>query len=285
MQTLVQALIKLNIITAFILSSFSRTASVQAFFKKSPLRTVTQRQLSNRMNMTSSAKTTSSETTHSKYEKTHSKYEKRAAGFWNRLANHYYKQPIQDDEAYRKKLAMTRGYFTPQSRVLEFGCGTGGTAIQHAPYVAHVHAIDVSSKMIDIAKSQADTASPPVTNVHFECAGIDTFQAPEPYDVVMGMSILHLLPNKDEILQRVHGMVKPGGYFVSSTACLGDFGAAIFLKYATPPLTFLGVMPTLNVFTKDELKTSIEKAGFSIEEEFQPGNEKDKAVFIVAKKI
>jgi hypothetical protein len=44
------------------------------------------------------------------------------------------------------------------------------------------------------------------------------------------------------------------------------------------------LLPKLNVFTKDELKRSIENAGFVIEEEFYPVNEKDKAVFLVAKK-
>ncbi|KAL3924758.1 MAG: hypothetical protein SGILL_000853 [Bacillariaceae sp.] len=218
---------------------------------------------------------------------THSKYEKHAAGFWNRLANHYYNQPIKDGEAYEKKLEITRGYLTPQSKILEFGCGTGGTAIKHASYVHTVHAIDFSSKMIDIAKDQAAKADPAVPNVKFQCVGIDSYQVPEAsYDVVMGMSILHLLPNKDQVLGRVHTMVKPGGYFVSSTTCMGDF-AGTFLKYVAPPLSRMGLLPKLIVFTKDELKASIEKAGFTIEEEYQSGDGKDKeaAVFLVAKKI
>ncbi|KAG7347079.1 methylase [Nitzschia inconspicua] len=215
----------------------------------------------------------------------HSNYEKRAARFWNRLADYYFKQPIQDEEAYQKKLEMTQAYFTPKSSILEFGCGTGGTALKHAPFVERVHAIDISSKMIDIATSQAESSDLAVSNVTFECAGIDNFQASQPYDVVLGMSILHLLPNKDQVLQRIHGMVKPGGYFVSSTPCLGDHSAGTFIKFVAPPLSFLGIIPKLTIFTKSELKSSIEKAGFSIEEEFQPGNQKEKAVLIVAKKI
>lgn len=269
--------IPLALITIIIVLSSSTIGCAKAFFSESSVSTTSTTQKLQKM--TNSGKTTPMDTTHSKDEK-------RAARFWNGLANHYYKQPIQDEDAYQKKLGMTRKYFTPQSSVLEFGCGTGGTALQHALYVKHIHAIDFSSKMIDIANQQVkDAADPPVTNVTFECAGIDTFQASESsYDVVMGMSVLHLLPNKDEILQRVHGMVKPGGYFVSSTTCMGDF-AGVFVKFVAPPLTFLGIMPKLNVFTKAELKSSIEKVGFSIEEEFQPGNEKDKAVFIVANKI
>ena len=216
---------------------------------------------------------------------THSKYEKKAAGFWNRISNFYFKQTIKDEEAYRHKLEMTREYLTPESNVLEFGCGTGGTAIKHAPYVKSIKGIDISKNMVEIAQTQAKDAS--VDNVKFQCIGIDSLQAPEAsYDVVMGMSILHLLPNKDKVLEQVHTLVKPGGYFVSSTTCMGDF-SGIFLKYVAPPMSWMGIMPKLNVFTKDELKESIQKAGFTIEEEYQPGDGKDKeaAVFLVAKKI
>ena len=40
------------------------------------------------------------------------------------------------------------------------------TAISHAPYVKHIHAIDISSKMIEIAHGKVDAEK--VTNVTFE---------------------------------------------------------------------------------------------------------------------
>jgi len=40
--------------------------------------------------------------------------------------------------------------------LLEFGCGTGSTAIVHVPYVNHIHAIDIFSNMICIAQAKAD---------------------------------------------------------------------------------------------------------------------------------
>lgn len=218
------------------------------------------------------------------------------------MANYYYRQPIKDEVAYKEKLEITRKYFTPQSHVLEFGCGTGGTALLHAPFVGQYHAIDYSSKMIDIAKQQQQqkeqkstttneegpSSSNDVTstkNVKFECVGIDSFQAPpSSYDVVLGLSILHLLPNKDEILDKVHGLIKPGGYFISSTACLSDV-PGIASKYIFPFLSSLGLIPKLNVFSKGELIESITSAGFVIEEEYHPNNDNKAAVFLVAKKV
>jgi cyclopropane fatty-acyl-phospholipid synthase-like methyltransferase len=55
--------------------------------------------------------------------------------FWDRIAERYSKQPVADEAAYQKKLQVTREYFRPDMEVLEFGCGTGSTAIAHAPYV------------------------------------------------------------------------------------------------------------------------------------------------------
>ena len=72
-----------------------------------------------------------------------------SAKFWYKIAERYSKQPIADEAAYQKKLQVTREYFRPDMEVLEFGCGTGSTAIFHAPYVKHIQAIDILSKMKD----------------------------------------------------------------------------------------------------------------------------------------
>ena len=76
-------------------------------------------------------------------------------GFWDRIAERYSKRPVADEAAYQKKLQVTREYFQPDMAVLEFGCGTGSTTITHSPYVRHIRAIDISSKMIEIAKGKA----------------------------------------------------------------------------------------------------------------------------------
>ncbi len=86
--------------------------------------------------------------------------------FWDKIADKYAKQPIADEAAYQKKLQVTQGYFKPDWSVLEFGCGTGSTAIIHAPYVKQIRAIDISGNMIAIAKSKAEAQK--INNVTFE---------------------------------------------------------------------------------------------------------------------
>lgn len=202
-----------------------------------------------------------------------------SAKFWDRIAARYARRPVADEAAYQKKLQLTRGYFRPDMEVLEFGCGTGSTAIVHAPYVKCIHAIDISSKMIEIARRKASAEK--LENVTFERSTIDAFSAPDStLDVVLGLSILHLLQDKEAVIAKVYRMLKPGGVFVSSTACLGDTMA--FLRFILPIGSLLGLIPVVKVFTTKELEESLAGAGFQIDHQWQPG--KGKAVFIVAKR-
>ena len=199
--------------------------------------------------------------------------------FWDKIAERYSKQPIADEEAYQKKLQVTREYFQPHMEVLEFGCGTGSTAIAHAPYVKHIHAVDISSKMIKIAQDKADEKS--INNITFEPSTIDEFSVPnQTLDVVLGLSILHLLENKEEVVAKVHKMLKQDGIFVTSTVCLGD--SMKFLKFIVPVGNFFGLMPLVKFFTKKELEDCLTDAGFDIDYHWQP--DRGSAVFIVARK-
>ncbi len=202
----------------------------------------------------------------------------RSTKFWDKIAKRYSKQPIADEAAYQKKLQVTREYFQPDMEVLEFGCGTGSTAITHAPYVKHIHAIDISSEMIKIAQGKA--CAEKVTNVTFERSTIEEFSiSDQSLDAVLALSILHLLQNKEEVIAKAHRMLKPGGIFVTSTACLGD--TMKYIKLIAPIGKFLGLMPLVKVFTTKELRDNLSDAGFQIDYLWQPG--KGKAVFIVAK--
>jgi len=199
--------------------------------------------------------------------------------FWDKAAKRYSKQPIADEESYQKKLLVTREYLRPDMEVLEFGCGTGSTAIAHAPYVNHIQAIDVSSKMIEIARDKATASN--VNNVTFKQMSIDEVSVDDQsLNAVLGLSILHLLENKEDVISKVYRMLKPGGVFVTSTTCLGD--TMKYIKLIVPLGQFLGFMPLVKVFTTKELEDSLTNAGFTIEHEWQPG--KGAAVFIVAKK-
>lgn len=58
-----------------------------------------------------------------------------ASSFWDRTADKYAATPIADEASYQVKLAETRRRMRSDMNVLEFGCGTGSTALLHAPHV------------------------------------------------------------------------------------------------------------------------------------------------------
>ncbi len=202
-----------------------------------------------------------------------------ASWFWNRMANRYSKSPVADEEAYQKKLEVTRKYLQPDMDVLEFGCGTGSTAIVHAPYVKSITAIDISKNMLQIARNKAEAAL--IRNIEFKQSGIEEFVAgSQSFDVVMGHSILHLLKDKDVVISKVFDMLKPGGIFVSSTTCM--VGGMSILKFVLPIGHFFGLLPLVRFFSVRDLKESVVAAGFEIEHQWQP--EGSSTVFIIAQK-
>jgi ubiquinone/menaquinone biosynthesis C-methylase UbiE len=202
----------------------------------------------------------------------------RSKNFWDRIAKRYAKKPVGNEAAYQRKLATTREYFRPDMEVLEIGCGTGSTAIAHAPYVRHIRATDISDRMIEIAKGKARSAG--VENVSFEVCGIEDLDvASESVDAVLALSLLHLLEDREAAIAWIHDMLRSGGIFVSNTVCLGD--NMRWFRFVAPIGRWLGVFPLLRIFTRNELEAGFRGAGFEIEHAWQP----DKAVvFIIARK-
>jgi ubiquinone/menaquinone biosynthesis C-methylase UbiE len=204
--------------------------------------------------------------------------------FWDKHAKGYAKRPVADEAAYQKKLKVTQDYLKPDMEVLEFGCGTGTTALIHAPFVRHIHAIDISGKMIEIARDKAEAGG--IKNVTFERASVEDLTAADAtYDAVMGHSILHLLEDRKSAIASTHRMLKPGGVFITSTACLGEMMPALkaVLRAILVAGRFFGLLPLVNFFTKDELERDLTDAGFRTDYQWQSG--KGKSVFIVAKKV
>ncbi len=203
----------------------------------------------------------------------------KTARFWDFIAKRYARQPIADEASYQKKLEVTQTYFRPDSEVLEFGCGTGSTAIVHAPKVKHIRATDVSSKMLKIARGKVETQG--IENITFEQVTIEDLEAPDgSVDMVMAHSILHLLEDKEAAIAKAFKMLKPGGVFVTSTVCLGN--SMKWFRFIAPVGHFLGVLPLVNFFTAEELETAFTDAGFEIDYKWRPGP--DKAVSMIGKK-
>ena len=202
--------------------------------------------------------------------------------FWNKTAERYAKSPVSDEATYQQKLAETQSFFTPDMRILEFGCGTGTTAVHHAPLVQHIDAVDISENMLEIGRGKAREKG--VENITFTRGTLTEFNADtDSLDVVLGLNVIHLLPDRQAVIVEVLRILKHGGIFVSSTVCLGQ-SYLRFIKLAVPLGKLLGLMPDVFVLTEAELANEVTNAGFVIERQWHHGKN-GIAVFMVARKV
>lgn len=200
--------------------------------------------------------------------------------FWNKIADSYAKSKVRDEGAYEKKLKIAQDLFPPNAHVLEIACGTGTTALRHAPHVEHYLATDISSRMLDIGREKADEQG--ITNVTFSEQDIATADwPPAQYDTVLAMSILHLLPDRGAALSKIRETLKPGGRFISSTVCLGNMAG--FFPLLIGAMKLVGKAPkTVDSLKHEDIASAITEAGFMIEDHHRMS--KAKVAFIVARK-
>ena len=206
------------------------------------------------------------------------------AEFWDNIAEKYSRSPISDMDAYEYTLGRTRTYLSPDDRVLEVGCGTGSTALLLAENVAEITASDISENMIAIAQNKAQEQQN--ANVHFVAS--DVFGAAlddGPYDAVLALNLLHLLEDPRAAIQRLHGLLKPGGFFISKTVCQPGAGSSLkfrLMKMAIPVMQWMGKAPYVNFMAIRELEELITSEGFDIVE---TGNFPPPSRFVVARKV
>ena len=160
----------------------------------------------------------------------------------------------------------------PRDVVLDLGCGTGSLALRLAADAHQVHGLDLSSEMVRIARNKARAAG--VDNVSFHVGafddGFDAFAAGS-LDGICAYSLLHLLEDRPAALARIHRLLKPGGFFVSSTVCLGES----WIPYSPllQLMRWLGKAPTVKVIEKRTLSEEFRAAGFSEVSEPEVGAE------------
>ncbi len=203
-----------------------------------------------------------------------------SAEFWDRVAGKYSRQAIADPKTYERKLKSTQALMRPDMKVLELGCGTGSTALIHAPHVAHIDATDVSAAMVNIGREKAEQEG--IRNVNFLHAGVDDFSAPDDsYDMVLALNLLHLVPDLSAALTKTYRLLKPGGIFVSTTPCLSDRMG--YLRAVIPVMRWVGMAPPVTFLGASGLEREITAAGFEAQERWTHG--KTNSLFLIAKKV
>ncbi len=204
------------------------------------------------------------------------------ARFWDRISRRYANDAIADQGGYERTLERTRALLRPDDHVLELGCGTGSTALRLAGDVRRYLATDLSAGMIAIAREKLSAS--PVPALAFEVATADdSIRETGCFNAVLGFNYLHLIRDVPGTLRRVHGLLAPGGLFITKTACLGDMNP--LLSLALPGMRLIGKAPYVSVFRQAELRERVSAAGFevlAVENHASRGN--DRRPFILARK-
>ena len=206
--------------------------------------------------------------------------------FWNKASENYDKTEERFEYIHSKSRENSKKHLNIDDIVLDYGCGTGTAACEFANQVKEIHAIDISSKMIELAKEKAVVNK--VENANFSQADIfDNRYTNESFDVILAFNMLHTIPNPQNVMKRIHGLLKPEGLFISVTPCLRDKSSFLFNAQIqlVRILTKTGIIPIpIRRLKSSELDDLIANGGFqTIETEkiFKGAS----SYFVVAKKV
>ncbi len=207
---------------------------------------------------------------------------KKIEKFWDMLADGFDEQSKNEgiSQVHVRALEKARKYLKPQDVVLDYGCATGAVALEFADTVHAIHGIDISSKMIAAANKKATEQN--VKNVDFTHATIfDERWEKGSFDVILALGILHLVEDRDKVINRINELLKPAGLMISVTECMDEKKSWI-----TVILSFLlkiGLLPSMGFFKISELEDSHKNGNFRIlETEILAQN--PVAYFVVAEK-
>lgn len=190
----------------------------------------------------------------------------KAQKFWDKQAKKYDYSERQFDLVFKEIILRTKNHLTIDDKVLDFGCATGTKTIELADSVKYIHGFDISTEMINEAKKKINESN--LKNTIFEQGDIfDSDYEIASFDKIISYGVIHLLNDSDKVIRRLHDLLKPGGLFISSTACLKDkmafknrleFNAFLLIKK-------LEIFPLhLNMFKPENVEEIITNQGFQI---------------------
>ncbi len=206
--------------------------------------------------------------------------------FWDSASKNYDKTEERFEYIHNKSRENTKRFLKDSDTVLDYGCGTGAASCQFSSQVKEIHAIDISSKMIEIAKEKAAVSK--IENVRFEQSDIfDKKYSDESYDVILAFNLLHTVTSPRDVMQRINELLKPEGIFISVTPCLRQkMSFLINLQIQlVRVLCKVGLIPIpIRRITSSEVNDLLETVGLQTveSEEIYKGAS---SYFVVAKKL
>lgn len=203
-----------------------------------------------------------------------------------------------------KELKILETYLANGEKILDLGCGNGRLYDFLKDKQIDYYGIDISEKLIEIAKSRYPEGK-------FQVANVLNLPFPENFfDKVLNIAVLHHIPSKEfklQALKEVRRVLKKDGFLLITVWNLWQRKTAWQLFFKNAFLKLIGktkldfkdifypwrnqnrkiiAQRYFHLFTKKELKKITEKAGLKIKEIgiLERPSSKDNNIYLIAKK-
>lgn len=135
-----------------------------------------------------------------------------AAGKWNALYESDTERLDESNFRLRRDIAVAyvRSIVSPESRVMDLGCGTGPVMSELRRHGVNVIGIDDSADMLEHARSRLRSQALDESDL-FQGDCRKTPYPSECFDVVVCLGVISYIENYDPVLDEIHRLLKPGG--------------------------------------------------------------------------
>ncbi|MFN3491823.1 MAG: class I SAM-dependent methyltransferase [Anaerolineales bacterium] len=146
----------------------------------------------------------------------------------------------------------------PNKKILEIGCGNGiGTRLIHEYFKpSELIATEYDESLVEITQEKVKDL-----NILVEQADATKFRfSNNEFDAVIGLSVIHHIPNWEEALDELHRIIKPKGLLIIkelSIETFETFFGKISRKFVEHPYD--------DMFRKDEFINYLKQKGFKLE--------------------
>jgi ubiquinone/menaquinone biosynthesis C-methylase UbiE len=173
---------------------------------------------------------------------------------WEKVASSYDKQSSKFEQAYKLSIEKSKKVLKNTDKVLEIACGTGIISLGIAEQVNSVVGVDISPKMITIAKEKLKKIS--IDNVEFKTAdGYSLQYEDNTFDAVLLFNSLHIVKEPSVLLAETYRLLKPDGYLIMAADCYSEYVPFSKKIYTLVPkiMNRLGLINYLSCFSKKDI--------------------------------
>ena len=169
---------------------------------------------------------------------------------------HLYRRPYDCPRVFREFATVLQlfGERFAGGSVLDLGCGPGWTSLLLTRAGYEVVGVDISERMIEIARHRSELENAPVTFLVSDMEELDLGR--RDFDAVLLFDSLHHCPGYAEVLRRAWEHLRPGGWLLLfETTWLHRYSPHARGEARKYGVTELG-------FTRRQLRRALHAAGF-----------------------